>query len=386
MPPRTQCLGITQQYLQCSNRAAPGDTEFCRIHRRIEDRAGPKIAGRCHRIGFNKLRCPSPEYADGTCICARHKFLQDRAARIRNQLRNRIQQDQEQTRILSAEMTNLLLDMPVTDVIGLINRMFVDRIIHSGWIRAQVVIDVIRNNYNIYMPDENKPPYPQYLHQMLEFSLNHLAQLQFDLHRERQNAWRHPDADQRDLARLANDRQSVHTTVVSEQTNKGVTALMTFKIPETQNTMVEVEAAWAAYILANPEQGRNVLNDMKRWYGLATCREQNDWLFKKVTDHLWAFIQTSDHKIELIKRFWQESVDSVGMCCDGHINRLVNVLVGFHPAFEPQISTKERLQEGMAKISADESLSEEQKIERAEALMQELQIPEEEQSVWLDAL
>ena len=383
--PRERCLGITRQYERCINRSAPGDGEFCRIHRRVENAAGPRVPGNCIHICSNKLRCAQVEHAEGTGQCAYHKRLQERQIRIRNGILRRVRQEQERIQLFTAQFMAILLDVEVRDVIVVVNRMFLEGQM-TGWERISVIRNLIRLNYEIKIPLEERPDFPDYQTELIVWSTQHLAQLQWDIHRERQNAWQHPDADQRDLARLANDRQSVHTSIVSEQTNKGVTALMSFAIPEGQNTMVELEGAWASYILEKPDQGRIVLQDMGRWYGLATCREQNDWLFKKVADHLWAYIKTSDHKIELVKRFWQESVDAVGMCCDGHINRLVNVLVGFHPAFEPQVSIKERLQEGMSKIAADETLSDEQKVERAEALMKELNIPEEEQAVWMEAL
>ena len=110
----------------------------------------------------------------------------------------------------------------------------------------------------------------------------------------------------------------------------------------------------------------------------------DDFLYKRILDALWVRIQASEHKTELKKRLWEEWTESVGMCCDGHITRLVNVLVGFDPEFLPPVSTGELLQQRMATLAGLE-IETEEKVLRANAIFDELGTPAEERTAWIDA-
>jgi hypothetical protein len=124
---------------------------------------------------------------------------------------------------------------------------------------------------------------------------------------------------------------------------------------------------------------------MKRWYRTATCRTEGDYLYKRVLDGLWFKIKTSPVKDELVIRLWQEVVDSLGMCCDGHISRLTNVLCGFDEAFAPELTPGEKLQNRMAVIASMEGGI---ILQTAQALaaFKEFDIPREQWNAWIDAL
>jgi hypothetical protein len=92
---------------------------------------------------------------------------------------------------------------------------------------------------------------------------------------------------------------------------------------------------------------------MAEWYGRDMCRTEGDFLYQRVLDHLWSLILHSEENTELVKRLYQECFEAKGMCCDGHINRLVNVMVGFHDAFNPPLSPKEILQNKMSNYDTD---------------------------------
>ena len=72
------------------------------------------------------------------------------------------------------------------------------------------------------------------------------------------------------------------------------------------------------------------------------------------------------------------------MCCIGHINRLINVLVGFDEEFKPEFSKGEILQNKFAEFSKIEDETE--KYVQATALLTELNVVGDEAAVWLDAL
>jgi hypothetical protein len=124
---------------------------------------------------------------------------------------------------------------------------------------------------------------------------------------------------------------------------------------------------------------------MAEWYGRDMCRTEGDFLYQRVLDHLWSLILHSEENTELVKRLYQECFEAKGMCCDGHINRLVNVMVGFHDAFNPPLSPKEILQNKMSAIAMRDGPLDD-KIKEAMEVFDEVKLPEEERQVWLESL
>ena len=191
---------------------------------------------------------------------------------------------------------------------------------------------------------------------------------------------------QSDLHRLSLDGQSVHTKEVSKQTNETLKLLLeTPTEPDHVEAFHRIHWQWCDKPY-NPggQAFRDVMRDMKQWYNTPTCRTENDWLYKRALDGLWARIKTSSMKDELLQRLWEEAYESLKMCCDGHISRLCNVFVGFDEAFKPQVSIGELLQQKMAAI-AEKDISVERKVGEAWLVFEELGIPREQRMEWIEA-
>lgn len=191
-----------------------------------------------------------------------------------------------------------------------------------------------------------------------------------------------------ELQRIADDRQNTHDRNVRKQTDENVKLLLEISPPADQNTMAEIRAAWTK-IYRVPGRGvdERVYADMQKWYDTAQCYVPNDWMYRKVIDGLWARIKlVEDLKVrhELYKRLQQECAESYQMCCEGHIGRLANVLVGFDNTFRPQIPVGIILQQKMAVIAQIENVDE--RFKQARELMAELNVPQEQAVPWLDAI
>lgn len=190
-----------------------------------------------------------------------------------------------------------------------------------------------------------------------------------------------------ELGRLSLDRQNVHTTHVSTQTNKAVELLLAVHVPVTQQTEVLMARNW----MARPsgffmKRYLEVACDVNNWFNTRTCRADNDNLYRKLLRGLVATLERQDdeRKTELYKRLWEECYEAVGMCCEGHISRLCNVLVGFDDSFQPPVPLGEILQNKMAAIAAQD-LPEEEKRRQATAFFNEVGLPDSERVAWLDA-
>lgn len=184
-----------------------------------------------------------------------------------------------------------------------------------------------------------------------------------------------------DLHALAVDAQNVHTPAVNKQTNDGLAYLTNTEVPAAQVTLDEIKSHWSDKFSSAV---RLVMKDMKKWYETKTCRSDNDFLYRRALNGLWARIKSSEHRDELVQRLWEECSESVGVCCDGHLSRLSNVLVGFDASVKPPVSAGELLQQKMAAI-AEEDIDVYDKIERAWHAMDELGVPVDERDAWIEA-
>jgi hypothetical protein len=188
------------------------------------------------------------------------------------------------------------------------------------------------------------------------------------------------------LAGLAGDGQNVHTQAVVNQTNDGITIIRKTLIPKGQKTLDEIFNAWISLFPECIELISPVYEDMQKWGTCRTVIKKGDFEYRKVLRGIWAKIKTyeGDIRLELIKRLWEECYESVGMCAQGHLSRLANVLVGFDETIKPPSSTKQYFQEKIANLSR-KNLPTEEKIRLATELMDEVELPQDERTPWLEA-
>ena len=189
------------------------------------------------------------------------------------------------------------------------------------------------------------------------------------------------------LQRFAQDGQNVHTRLITKQTSDGEARLLAMKTDGRQ-VGLRVLRCFASRGSAGLTRVLRVANDVEYWYNQPTCRRVGDRLYARVLEGLWALIeqQPQEQRAELKVRLWEEASDSVGMCCEGHISRLVNVMVGFDEAFKPRMSVGESIQAKMAELAGKADLSGAEKVAQARAFLTELAVSAEEQAPWLEAL
>jgi hypothetical protein len=187
------------------------------------------------------------------------------------------------------------------------------------------------------------------------------------------------------LGKIATDRQSVHAVSVTKNTNDGIFILEKQLVPIGQKTLAEIEKEWLK--VYHDTKVKKVIADMKDWGSRKQVMDKMSNKYKSVLRGLWAKIKTFDSELksELTKRLWEECTEALGMCADGHVGRLVNVLIGFDEQFKNSVSPKEYFQNNISLI-AKSSVPMPFKLEQAKRLMDDIEMPEEERQVWLEAL
>ena len=181
-----------------------------------------------------------------------------------------------------------------------------------------------------------------------------------------------------------NTSQSVHANPIIKNTNEGMAMLLKIEIPEGQKTLLEIEKAWSN---KNAWELIHVIRDIKEWGSRKTVMGDQENVYRNVLRGLWVHIKSvtdSELKGELIKRLWEECKESVQMCADGHVARLVNVLVGFDERFGNNVSPMEYFQNNISLIAAG-GAPQRFKIEQATKLMDYVNMPKADREAWLEA-
>jgi hypothetical protein len=185
------------------------------------------------------------------------------------------------------------------------------------------------------------------------------------------------------LGRFANDRQNVHTAETNMMLRDVETRLV--EATPAQHVIHEIRWCWFELGVGTSQVRNTVLADVEHWYATEYVRVPGDFAYKNMLDRVWGLIKKSRHREDMEKRLWEEALESVGMCADGHLTRLANAVQGFDESEAPvlEVPKSERLQTAMAQIS---ELDPGERESAARRIFAELGMDEDAQRPWLEAL
>jgi hypothetical protein len=107
-------------------------------------------------------------------------------------------------------------------------------------------------------------------------------------------------------------------------------------------------------------------------------------IYGRVMDGVWQFIKNSEHKADLCKILKSELKDNLGMCLQGNLTRICNVLAGYLDGVGSHETPVERLGRELPKLFVIED--DEKRVEAAKKVLAEVGLPEEEWTPWLEAV
>ena len=407
MPPQ-QCAAATAAGHQCTHTVWEGT--LCGTHRNVpperlfanlppEQQVPPRPrCAQCNRLaipehGFcahHENMRPRPD------LPAHQRCIHPRCMRARQGQHNRCMR--HEVIHIRRQQRMVFDDMYMQGLVALAQPQPDWRAVAAGW-RAQIglpfVTEDVVQHLELNMAREFRIPELWNLYMGGHAVMNEQGHIGWRIFEEEDDLPRRPrrlaPAPPRgELEAFTRDGQNVHTRVVTEQTNAALQILLNTDVPSDQRTLREIHMKILDHVVAGRintslEHIAEVDRDAKRWYRVSTCRLDNDYLYKRVLDGLWAKMKTLTVREELEIRLWQEMLDSVSMCCDGHISRLTNVLCGFDEAFAPELSPAEKLQNRMSVIAAMEGGLILQ-VAHAMFALKELNVPTEQWEAWIDAL
>lgn len=189
-----------------------------------------------------------------------------------------------------------------------------------------------------------------------------------------------------DLAGFANDRQSVHRGSVQKETEENIKRIL--ELPLLPPLIPHFkQSSYIEFLIAlnnNGTSGKDLLivdYVLRKECNMEIIAFGTDHL--TVFNHVWSYIQSHEHKDELIRRLREEVVESRGMCSNGKICRLINALQGFMDGLEAPVSKMELFQNKIAQLM---ELPMMKRVAEALKLFAEFEIPEDQQETWFAPL
>jgi hypothetical protein len=192
-----------------------------------------------------------------------------------------------------------------------------------------------------------------------------------------------PAEDVRPLERFAADPQNVHTTDTVRQTKEIVERVRTIPVPEDYKWNTRVVSKTIGEIIAECQLTSHAAAQMFNQYvSSVAIYDIEEGIYGKVLDSVWQYIKTSPDKEDLCKILKNEMTDNIGMCAQGNLSRICNILAGYLDGVGEQECLSERLGRLLSSVMSIESIIE--RVEKACNILKENNVPMDEWEVWMD--
>lgn len=193
-------------------------------------------------------------------------------------------------------------------------------------------------------------------------------------------AQQYPQAQEQGLRDFAQDRQNIHTTLVVQKVKEMVEQILKIPVPEEYNSLKT-----PGEIILECQLTKQAAQQMMNKY----CEDVDIYdlgigIYPKVLNSVWQYIKHSEHSTDLKKILSVEMQDNIGMCQQGNLTRLCNILIGYLDGLEMPKTTAEILGEKFSELSQRETSAD--KVQIAQQILTEHNVPQEEWAVWIEAL
>ena len=187
------------------------------------------------------------------------------------------------------------------------------------------------------------------------------------------------------LGQLAQDNQNVHTSIVVEQTKKNVAEILKIPVPEIFKWQKNrLSMTYKQIILFCHLSPKSAWQFSSMYCSDATIYDLEPGIFGKVVDGVWQFIRSSPDKADLKKILAAELRDNIGMCAQGNLSRMCNVLQGYLEGIGQKESISEILGREFPKLMEIES--ELERLNKGKLILFNNNVPEDQWETWLEPL
>jgi len=188
-----------------------------------------------------------------------------------------------------------------------------------------------------------------------------------------------------ELAQFANDRQNVHTTEAVKKVKEIIEKVLEVPVPAEHKWNIAECSKTPGEIILECKLTPKAAWQMSAMYCAdSEIYEMGKGIYGRVLDCVWQFILKSEHKEDLCRILKSELQDNIGMCAQGNLSRLANILAGYMDGVKSQESLSEILGRELPPLMEieDAGLRMIQFIEK----MQENNVPPKDWIVWAEPL
>lgn len=187
----------------------------------------------------------------------------------------------------------------------------------------------------------------------------------------------------RELAELAADRQNVHTDVVVQKVKRTVETVL--KIPVPPEYQTETLKTSGEIILECGLTKQSAWQMMAKYCADDDIYDMGHGIYGRVLNSVWQYIKASPHKEDLKNILAVELKDNIGMCAQGNLSRLCNILSGYLDGVDAEAKSKNEII-GERFSALANIIDQQQRIEAGLHVLEELEVPAEERGQWMGAL
>lgn len=188
-----------------------------------------------------------------------------------------------------------------------------------------------------------------------------------------------------ELEAFIQDKQNVHTEAAVKQTKDIVSILKTIPVP--------IEYQWDSIntSLTPFEIGMECkLSQKAAWQMISQYAQDTaiydiePGIYGKVLDSVWQYIKNSKEKSELCIVLKQEMEDNIGMCAQGNLSRVCNILAGYMSGIGSQESLSEKIGREISILMEMEDPKE--RVANAIKILQTNNVPQDQWDDWTNPL
>lgn len=142
---------------------------------------------------------------------------------------------------------------------------------------------------------------------------------------------------ERTLAEIAADRQNIHTSEVVKKFKDMVELIRKIDVPEEYRwNMTKVSKTMAEIISECELTPQAAWQFSSKYCSDDTIYDMEEGIFGKLMDSVWQHVKKSDESVSLKQIVKEELEMNIGMCAQGNITRVANILVGILDGLDHQ--------------------------------------------------
>ena len=188
-----------------------------------------------------------------------------------------------------------------------------------------------------------------------------------------------------ELAKISADRQNVHRHVVVNNTTTILDKILKIAVPSEYKWNMATVSKTPGEVISECRLTIKAANTMMSKYtSYAHVYNMGDGTYGRVLDCVWQYIRNSKDKKDLCAIMKAELEDNIGMCEQGNLSRLANVLSGYLDGVSLESSAETLGREFLKLWDIDE---EDERIAEGNKILDRLKIGDENvRKGWIESL